>query len=57
MAGKIATRTAYGETLVELGAQYPELVVLAADLSGSTVAKFFAEAYPDRFYDCGIAAI
>lgn len=55
MAGKIATRTAYGETLVELAAQYPELVVLDADLSGSTMSKFFAEAYPDRFFDCGIA--
>ena len=55
MAGKIATRTAYGETLVELGAQYPELVVLDADLSGSTMSKFFAEAYPDRFFDFGIA--
>ena len=55
MAGKIATRTAYGETLVELGAQYPELVVLDADLSGSTMSKFFAQAYPDRFFDCGIA--
>ena len=55
MAGKIATRTAYGETLAELGAQYPELVVLDADLSGSTMSKFFAEAYPDRFFDCGIA--
>ena len=55
MAGKIATRTAYGEALVELGAQYPELVVLDADLSGSTMSKFFAEAYPDRFFDCGIA--
>ena len=55
MAGKIATRTAYGETLVELGAQYPELGVLDADLSGSTMSKFFAEAYPDRFFDCGIA--
>ena len=55
MAGKIATRTAYGETLVELGAQYPELVVLDADLSGSTMSKFFAEAYPDRFFDRGIA--
>ena len=55
MAGKIATRTAYGETLVELGAQYPELVVLDADLSGSTMSKFFADAYPERFFNCGIA--
>lgn len=55
MAGKIATRAAYGETLVELGAQYPELVVLDADLSGSTMTKGFAQAYPDRFFNCGIA--
>ena len=55
MAGKIATRAAYGETLAELGAQYPELVVLDADLSGSTMSKFFAEAYPERFFNCGIA--
>ena len=51
MAGKIATRAAYGETLAELGAQYPELVVLDADLSGSTMSKFFAEAYPERFFN------
>lgn len=55
MAGKIATRNAYGETLVELAEQYPELVVLDADLSGSTMTKFFASAYPQRFFDCGIA--
>lgn len=55
MAGKIATRNAYGETLVELAEKYPELVVLDADLSGATMSKFFAAAYPDRFFDCGIA--
>jgi len=55
MAGKIATRNAYGETLVELAEKYPELVVLDADLSGSTMTKFFAAAHPDRFFDCGIA--
>ncbi len=55
MAGKIATRNAYGETLVELAEKYPELVVLDADLSGSTMTKFFASAYPQRFFDCGIA--
>lgn len=49
MAGKIATRNAYGETLVELAEKYPELVVLDADLSGSTMTKFFAAAHPDRF--------
>ena len=55
MAGKIATRNAYGETLVELAEKYPELVVLDADLSGSTMSKFFATAYPHRFFNCGIA--
>lgn len=56
MAGKIATRNAYGEALVELAEKYPELVVLDADLSGATMSKFFAAAYPDRFFDCGIAS-
>lgn len=55
MAGKIATRNAYGEALVELAEKYPRLVVLDADLSGATMSKFFAAAYPDRFFDCGIA--
>ncbi len=55
MAGKIATRGAYGEALVELGAKYPQLVVLDADLAGATMTKGFAAAYPDRFFDCGIA--
>lgn len=55
MAGKIATRNAYGEALAELGEKYPELVVLDADLSGATMSKFFAAKYPERFLDCGIA--
>ena len=55
MAGKIATRNAYGEALVELAEKYPELVVLDADLAGATMTKFFAAAHPERFYDCGIA--
>lgn len=55
MAGKIATRNAYGEALVELAEKYPQLVVLDADLSGATMSKFFAAAYPERFFDCGIA--
>lgn len=50
-----ATRDAYGEALKELGAQYPEIVVLDADLSASTKTKDFADIYPDRFFDCGIA--
>lgn len=50
-----ATRDAYGETLKALGAEYPELVVLDADLSASTKTQDFAKVYPDRFFDCGIA--
>ena len=55
MAEKIATRAAYGEALAALANEYPELVVLDADLSGSTMTKTFATAYPDRFYNIGIA--
>ena len=55
MAGKIATRNAYGETLLALAEEYPQLVVLDADLSASTMSKFFGDAYPDRFFNCGIA--
>ena len=55
MADKIATRAAYGAALVEFAGQYPELVVLDADLSGSTMTKDFAKAHPDRFFDMGIA--
>ena len=55
MAEKIATRNAYGQTLAELGALDPDLVVLDADLSGSTMSKFFAQAFPDRFFNMGIA--
>ncbi len=55
MGEKIATRAAYGQALVELGAERPDLVVLDADLSGSTMTKDFARAYPDRFFNMGIA--
>ena len=55
MGEKIATRAAYGDALVELGGQYPDLVVLDADLSGSTMTKGFAKAYPQRFFNRGIA--
>ncbi len=55
MSEKIATRTVYGKTLVELAEQYPELVALDADLAGATMSKFFAEAYPERFFNMGIA--
>lgn len=50
-----ATREAYGETLKELGAKIPEIVVLDADLSASTKTAVFAKAFPDRFFDTGIA--
>ena len=55
MAGKIATRNAYGDALVELAEKYPELVVFDADLAGATMTKGFAAKYPDRFFDMGIA--
>ena len=55
MADTIATRQAYGEALVELGKEYDNLVVMDADLSGSTKTAMFKEAYPDRFFNMGIA--
>lgn len=55
MAEKIATRAAYGKALEELAAQEPNLVVLDADLSGSTMTKGFGAEHPDRFFDMGIA--
>ena len=55
MAGKIATRNAYGEALVALAEKYPELVVLDADLANATMTKIFKAAYPERFFNCGIA--
>ena len=55
MAEKIATRAAYGEAIAQLGAEYPELVVLDADLSKSTMTHAFSKAFPDRFYNMGIA--
>jgi len=55
MGEKIATREAYGKALVALAEKYPELVVLDADLSGATKTNGFAKAYPERFFDMGIA--
>ena len=55
MGEKIATRAAYGNALVELADKYPELVVFDADLAGATMTKGFSKAYPDRFFDMGIA--
>ncbi|MBQ7827506.1 MAG: transketolase family protein, partial [Clostridia bacterium] len=55
MADKKATREAYGAALVEFGAKYDNLVVLDADLAAATKTGLFKKAYPDRFFDCGIA--
>ena len=52
---KKATRDAYGEALVELGGEMDNLVVLDADLAAATKTGMFKKAYPDRFFDCGIA--
>lgn len=52
---KIATRESYGNALVEVGAEYPNLVVLDADLAAATKTGVFKKAYPDRHIDCGIA--
>jgi transketolase len=50
-----AQREVWGQTLVELGAKYPELLVLDGDLANSTRAELFENAYPDRFLQMGIA--
>lgn len=55
MADKISTRQAYGDTLVKLGAENPDIIVMDADLSKSTMTAGFKEAYPERFFNAGIA--
>lgn len=50
-----ATRDAYGKTLVELGRENPNIVVLDADLAVSTKTSLFAKEFPDRFFDLGVA--
>ena len=52
---KIATRESYGNALVELGQINDKIVVLDADLAGATKTAMFKKAFPDRFFDCGIA--
>ena len=52
---KRATRDAYGEALLALGNQHDDVVVLDADLSQSTKTSLFAQAFPDRFFNAGIA--
>lgn len=52
---KIATRESYGKALVELAPEFPNLVVLDADLSGATKTQLFQSQYPHRHINCGIA--
>lgn len=52
---KIATRDSYGNALTELAEEFPELVVLDADLAAATKTGIFKKAYPERHIDCGIA--
>lgn len=51
----VATRKAYGQTLVELFNKFPEMVVLDAETSNSTYAEFFKKVYPERFLEMFIA--
>jgi transketolase len=55
MPQSASNREAYGKTLVQLGKENPDIVVLDADLSRSTMTQLFAREFPDRFFDCGIA--
>ena len=52
---KRSMREAFGKTLEQLGKEDKNIVVLDADLSGSTQTKFFAKSFPERFFDVGIA--
>ncbi len=52
---RIATREGYGNALAELGAEHENLVVLDADLAGSTKTGVFKKAFPERHINCGIA--
>ena len=54
MAEKIATRHAYGEALAEIGSD-PKIVALDADVSSCTMSCMFAQKYPERFFNMGIA--
>ena len=52
---KIATRDAYGQTLVELGNERQDIIVMDADLAAATKTGLFKKAHPDRFFNAGIA--
>jgi transketolase len=51
----VSVREAYGRTLLELGVENQDVVALDADLSRSTMTRFFARQFPERFFDCGVA--
>ena len=51
----LATREAFGQALLELGRENPNIVVCDADLSKSTYTSLFAKEFPERFFECGIA--
>ena len=55
MPQQVSMREAYGKALVELGKENPDVVVLDADLSRSTMTHLFASEFPGRFFNCGIA--
>ena len=55
MVETASTRDAYGKTLVRLGKNDPKVIVLDADLSKSTMTKYFAQEFPERFFDMGLA--
>ena len=55
MAEEIAPREVFGKMLVELGRENPDIVVLDADLSPSTMTHYFQKEYPERFFEVGIA--
>jgi transketolase len=55
VAEEVAPREVYGKTLVELGRENPDIVVLDADLSPSTMTQYFKKEFPQRFFDIGIA--
>jgi transketolase len=52
---KKGTRQGFGEALIELGLENPDVMVLSADLAESTKANLFAEKYPERFIEVGVA--
>jgi transketolase len=52
---EVSVREAYGRTLLELGMENQDVVALDADLSRSTMTRFFARQFPERFFDCGVA--